>query len=662
MRFVHRSPSGRTRPLRGLVLGLALGITSAAVIAAGAQNETVRIFQGPGPIGGGGLPRDAADAPRPPAAGTAIVAGMVVSADGGRPVRRATVRLSSTTPALPMSTTTDDQGTFRFEKVPAGQFTLTTSKPGYLDSIYGQRRAGSGRPGTPLAIAEGQRVDRLSLSIARGGVLAGTITDDNGEPAFGADVRALKFTWQGGERVLRIVGADRADDRGGFRIGALPPGDYIVMATPLSEMNQMTFSSTSFAPANAIGVVGGFTVPPVVRTDPRDAVIANDTAPSSGYAPVYYPGTTSASGATPIALGLGEERAGLDLQTPLLRMGRVRGSITSDGSRAVIGTEVRLIDLDQALPGLGVRSTVANQNGQFVFDDVAPGRYRVQAHSGPRNLVMVEPAAGGNGGGARVMQFMSASTRPGSGDGGVGGAPSKQESEQLWALSEVAINGGDTQTLSLFLQPGMTVSGRVTFDNTGQPLPDPRGIRIVLNAARQNELSASSAIGQVQEDGSFTIAGVIPGTHRINVLAPGGWRPRSFDVAGRDALDVLLDVPADRGVSEATLTMTTRAARLTGSITEAAGSPGTGYTIIVFSADPAYWTPQSRRIQATRPSTDGRFALANLPAGDYRLVALDDLEDGQWFDPAVLRQIAGGALLITLGDGENKTQDIRVSR
>ena len=44
------------------------------------------------------------------------------------------------------------------------------------------------------------------------------------------------------------------------------------------------------------------------------------------------------------------------------------------------------------------------------------------------------------------------------------------------------------------------------------------------------------------------------------------------------------------------------------------------------------------------------------------LVAVDDLEDGQWFDPNVLRQMIGSAIAVTVGDGQSTEQDIRISR
>jgi hypothetical protein len=54
--------------------------------------------------------------------------------------------------------------------------------------------------------------------------------------------------------------------------------------------------------------------------------------------------------------------------------------------------------------------------------------------------------------------------------------------------------------------------------------------------------------------------------------------------------------------------------------------------------------------------------MQGLPPGDYRMIAVDDVESGQWFDPALLRQLASAAMALTLGDGERKVQDIRVTK
>jgi hypothetical protein len=630
-----------------------VGVVVAAVLTVGPQvngrlqvEERVTI-QGGRPIIG---PRDQPPQPQPgPGNGTALVEGVVVSADFARPVRRAIVRLSPVIPGPPLSTTSDDAGRFRFEGVGAGQFTLSASKPGYLESTFGQRQPGSGRPGTPLSVAAGQRVERISLPIARGGVLAGTVSDDGGEPAFGTQIQAYRFVWQHGERTLRIAGAAAADDRGSFRVGALPPGEYLVVAMPAGKAGVFDDVGLFQARAVSFGRVAA-------SADPSN-VAATD------YAPVFYPGTTSSASAMRVSIGVSEERSGLDVRLPLVAMSRIEGIVMNGGGPAH-GTEVRLIDVELPIQGLGMKSTITGPDGRFFFESVSPGRYRVQARSGPMTRMIVDDG-GGAGGEQRVMvQFQAARVGgPDQGPGAMSFAPAEPPGQDVrWAETEIAVTGSPSPPIALVLQPGLNVSGRVIFDGSDQPPTDLSFFRVVLNSAKPGEDGMSSSLADVGLDGQFTIEGVTPGTYRVSVLSPSNWRAKSFTVGGRDALDFLLTVTAGQEIPAAELTMTTRLATLSGTLSDGTGRAATAQTIIVFPDDPSYWVPSARRIRATRPSTDGRFSVSNLPAGAYRLVAVDDLEDGQWTDPNVLKQLAGAALPLAIGEGENKVQDLRISR
>jgi protocatechuate 3,4-dioxygenase beta subunit len=642
--------NARGVPTIGVVLAVVVLVGPHADGRQGVEERVV--IQGGGPMIA--PPRDRVPPQQPPSAGTAFIDGVVVSADLGRPVRRAAVRLSPVTPGPPYSTTSDDAGRFRFESVSAGQFTLSATKPGYLESTFGQRQPGSGRPGTPLSVAAGQRVERLSLPIARGGVLAGMVSDDGGEPAFGTEVQAFRFVWQQGERILRIAGSDTADDRGSFRIGALPPGEYLVVATPSGKTG--VFNDLGILPK--LGNIRAMSFGRMGAADSTDAT-------ASDYAPVFYPGTTSSASAMRVTIGVSEERSGLDVRLPLVPMNRVEGLVMNATGPAP-ATEVRLIDVDMPIQGLGVKSTMTGPDGRFSFDSVAPGRYRVEARTGPITKMIVDDGGGGAGGDQRVMvQFQAARVGgPGSGAGAMTFTPAEPPAQDIrWAEAEISLAGSQPTPITLVLQPGISVSGRVIFDGSDQPPTDLTFFRVVLNNAKPGEDGMSSSLAQVGADGRFTIEGVTPGTYRVSALSPSNWRARSFNVGGRDALDFLLTVTANREISAAELTLTTRLAMLSGTLSDAAGRPATAHTIIVFPDDPSYWVPNSRRIRATRPATDGRFSFANLPAGAYRLVAVDDLEDGQWTDPNILKQLASAAAVpITVGDGENRTQNLTVAR
>jgi hypothetical protein len=63
-----------------------------------------------------------------------------------------------------------------------------------------------------------------------------------------------------------------------------------------------------------------------------------------------------------------------------------------------------------------------------------------------------------------------------------------------------------------------------------------------------------------------------------------------------------------------------------------------------------------------RPSAEGAFRFGNLPPGDYRLAAVDDIEPGQWDDPAILQQLLSMSIPLSIADGERKLQNVRVGR
>src|SRR4029434_4859803 len=83
--------------------------------------------------------------------------------------------------------------------------------------------------------------------------------------------------------------------------------------------------------------------------------------------------------------------------------------------------------------------------------------------------------------------------------------------------------------------------------------------------------------------------------------------------------------------------------------------------LILSPSDERYWVPQSRRIRSTRPSTDGQFSFTGIPAGDYKIVAMVDVEPGAWFDPSFLQQIDAASTRVTIGDGEKKVQNLQIS-
>jgi len=84
--------------------------------------------------------------------GTGVIAGSLVAADTGRPVRFARVSLTGAASST-LTAVSDNQGGFSFAELAAGSYTLSASKPGFLSVQYGEKTPGRGRAGTPIPLA-----------------------------------------------------------------------------------------------------------------------------------------------------------------------------------------------------------------------------------------------------------------------------------------------------------------------------------------------------------------------------------------------------------------------------------------------------------------------------------------------------------------------------
>lgn len=293
------------------------------------------------------------DAPR----GTAALRGMIIAADNGAPIRRAQVRIVSPDARESRVATTDTQGRFEVKELPAGRYTMTVSKAGFVTLQYGQRRPSES--GTPIELADAQTLDKLTVALPRGSVLGGRIVDEFGEPVANAIVSAWRYAYQGGARRMTQAGQnsrDTTDDQGQYRLFGLPPGEYFVSAI----------------------LRGGAEV-----TDPIGEV--------SGYAATYYPGTSNVAEAGRVALAVSQENTGVSFGLITTRLVRVSGQVMmSDGAPATVGN-VMLVPLDATgRPGIAMQQGGAGNrieaNGGFRMANVAPGRYQLQARSGGREF------------------------------------------------------------------------------------------------------------------------------------------------------------------------------------------------------------------------------------------------------------------------------------
>jgi hypothetical protein len=254
----------------------------------------------------------------------------------------------------------------------------------------------------------------------------------------------------------------------------------------------------------------------------------------------------------------------------------------------------------------------------------------------------------------------------------------------LWGQEEVTVDGHDIGGISIRLQAGLTVSGKVVLE-TSAPA-DLTQVRISVDMPTKGNspgevvaaLLGGSSSG-IESDGTFSIKGLTPDRYRLGVStgglrgllaamqpgalesAPGALFLKTATWNGRDVVDALFDLGPGVDASGMVVTLTDRPTVLSGTVRDSAGRPTPSYPIVVFSTNRAAWFSGSRRIQQAHVSSDGTFRITGLPAGEYFVAALTDLNANELYEPAFLESITVTSLRITLLDGEKKTQDLKLA-
>jgi protocatechuate 3,4-dioxygenase beta subunit len=536
------------------------------------------------------------------------IAGRVVAADSGRPVRRARVFLSGAAVAGGRGSLTDDEGRFELTELPEGRYSLTVGKIGFITLSYGQRRPL--QAGTPIQLADGQQLTGVEFALPRGSVIVGHVYDESGEPLPGANVRVMRYEYAQGNRQLVPVGNAQTDDLGGYRVWGLNPGDYYVSATT-SNFGGRGFGG-GFAPSGFPAGRGGRGAPPVNGATSQAA-----DPEQVGYAPTFYPGVPSVNEARAVTVGLSVEVPSIDFSVLLVRTVRVAGHVTNpDGTPTTAGNILLMPESGgRGGRGGGTFASRIEWDGAFSMAGVAPGRYVLRARSDDT----VEP------------QF---------------------------AVQPLAITDSDLPDLTVILAPAATISGTVVFQ--GQQPPDPSTVRVAAPLVDQIDLGPNPT-ARVERTGTFTLSGVQAGTHVLRVQGNvRGWTLKSVMSNGREIIDTPFELRSGQKLAGVTLVFSDRLTEVNGSVTDGRGTPVTDYTMLAFPQNDQFWNPQSRYIMTTRPDQNGKYQLRGLPPGDYYLVAVDPAEQGEWFEPNYLAAHRDAATRFSLADGDVKTQDFKV--
>jgi protocatechuate 3,4-dioxygenase beta subunit len=372
-------------------------------------------------------------------------------------------------------------------------------------------------------------------------------------------------------------------------------------------------------PTNDIGEFRLFGVPPGQyylvatwrSTNPMNA------QEKIAYAPMYYPGTENAAQAQRLALAAGQELSDIVLSLKPLRATRVSGTVVTSDGRPMGGYVMVM-----SMGGFGFNGSSGGPirpDGTFMVNGLAPGEYTLRAQSG--------------------------------------GMPS-DESEV--GIAKITATGDDITDLRIVATKPSMLSGRIVTDPASAAAL-PAILQLMLSPIDPGTMPMGMMPTKMGADGSFEMRSG-PGRMRINAMGAPGWTIRSVRLNGSDITDAGIEIKASEDISGLEIELTNKVTAISGLVTNARGEPVKDYSAIAFTQDREKWKESNRYQGVGRPDQDGRFKISGLRPGDYYIIALDKIEQGQSTDPDFLETIRSKATMFTIREGETRTLDLKIAQ
>jgi hypothetical protein len=227
----------------------------------------------------------------------------------------------------------------------------------------------------------------------------------------------------------------------------------------------------------------------------------------------------------------------------------------------------------------------------------------------------------------------------------------------------ISAGSKDITNLNISLQPGARLTGRVVFSGTTAP-PAPSAIAS-LNFSLQpleGQNGSRAPRTMIDEQGKLATQGYPAGQYTANVFGvPTGWAVASIKARGVDIWQVPLDL-GNADIPDVVITLTDAPSDVSGTVTDRQGAPSTAAVFLMPADEPLVhpWGLNPRRVQGIRAGDNGAYAFRNIPPGDYRVIAIDDVSMLNEYTPAFVQSLVARATLVRIAKGDKHQQSLQV--
>jgi hypothetical protein len=340
--------------------------------------------------------------------------------------------------------------------------------------------------------------------------------------------------------------------------------------------------------------------------------------PGDSYALTYYPGTTDFARATPIEVRSGNELA-LDFVVPKQQFYSISGKVTADPISLPTGISalppVTLSLAFQTLNGNNGVFTLGQAydatTGTFTLRDIIPGSYVLQAAAPPSS-----------------------------------------------ARLPVEVTNTNIENLVLVVDSGVNINGRFVVEGGEMPAANTMRVQMRLVTSGMQTFVGFAPSAQPAADGSFSIAGVLPGQYRVTVPPSQDFYVKGIRYERADALTDPIEVSrrnSESGTMEVVISR--NVGQVDGVIVDERMQPVPGVQAVLIPDGNRSRTELYRN--ATTDQT-GRFTIRGITPGDYKLFSWEALENNGYFDPDVLRRSEALGKPVRVGESSRQVVEGKI--
>jgi protocatechuate 3,4-dioxygenase beta subunit len=130
---------------------------------------------------------------------------------------------------------------------------------------------------------------------------------------------------------------------------------------------------------------------------------------------------------------------------------------------------------------------------------------------------------------------------------------------------------------------------------------------------------------------------------------PNGYYVKTMRFAGQTLSTPEID-PSAGGTLD--IILSDKPATVSGTVRDEKGAP-------IRLAEVDLWSIDNQQIRGAATSADGHFQFANLPPGEYRLIASEWIEPGAIENPALRAAFESQAVHLTVDEGTQQSADLK---